>query len=77
MFNCRQGVYSSDKCPNTPNKVNHAVLAVGYGHDEASGKDYWLVKNSWGAKWGLDGYFKIERGKNMCGLATCASYPMV
>jgi len=33
------------------------------------------MRNSWGDKWGENGYFRIERGKNMCGLADCASYP--
>jgi|Transcript_28112 cathepsin L len=41
--------------------VNHAVLAVGYGHDSSSGKDYWLVRNSWGGSWGENGYLRIER----------------
>lgn len=53
--------------------VNHAVLAVGYGHQD--GKDYWIVKNSWGDQWGDDGYFKIQRGVNMCGIAVCNSFP--
>lgn len=56
-------------------EVNHAVLVVGYGTDEESGLNYYLVKNSWGTGWGQDGYFKIERGVNMCGLADCASFP--
>jgi cathepsin L len=41
--------------------VNHAVLAVGYGHEPSSGKDYWLVRNSWGADWGENGFLRIER----------------
>lgn len=45
--------------------VNHAVVAVGYGVE--NGIPYWLIKNSWGASWGADGYFKMELGKNMCG----------
>ncbi|KAK1377843.1 Cysteine protease [Heracleum sosnowskyi] len=69
------GVFTSDSCGSTPMDVNHAVLAVGYGVE--NGTPYWLIKNSWGADWGLDGYFKMELGKNMCGVATCASYPIV
>lgn len=70
----KEGIYKSDTCEKTPDKVNHAVLAVGYGQE--GGMPYWIVKNSWGPRWGMDGYFNIERGSNMCGLATCASYPV-
>ncbi|KAL4658732.1 pro-cathepsin H [Arapaima gigas] len=70
----KDGVYSSTQCHNTTDMVNHAVLAVGYA--EENGIPYWIVKNSWGPYWGQDGYFFIERGKNMCGLAACASYPL-
>ncbi|XP_077568786.1 pro-cathepsin H [Stigmatopora nigra] len=72
----KDGVYSSTMCKNTADSVNHAVLAVGYGVAEGA-TPYWIVKNSWGTSWGTDGYFWIERGKNMCGLAACASYPLL
>uniref|UniRef100_A0A8C7W243 Pro-cathepsin H n=1 Tax=Oncorhynchus mykiss TaxID=8022 RepID=A0A8C7W243_ONCMY len=68
------GVYTSMECHNTTDTVNHAVLAVGYS--EEKGTPYWIVKNSWGSSWGMKGYFFIERGKNMCGLAGCSSYPL-
>ncbi|KAM0952507.1 putative cathepsin H [Dioscorea sansibarensis] len=71
----KSGVFTSDTCGSTPMDVNHAVLAVGYGVE--NGIPYWLIKNSWGSDWGDNGYFKMELGKNMCGVATCASYPIV
>ncbi|XP_064076655.1 uncharacterized protein LOC135194777 [Vanessa tameamea] len=51
----------TEGCPgSTP---DHAVLLVGYETD-AVGNKYWLVKNSWGANWGDEGYFKMQRGVN-------------
>jgi cathepsin H len=72
----RSGVYDSTRCKKGPMDVNHAVLAVGYATDAASGKPYWIVKNSWGTSFGVQGYFYMVRNKNMCGVATCASYPL-
>eukprot|EP00330_Aristerostoma_sp_ATCC50986_P002453 CAMPEP_0114600570 /NCGR_PEP_ID=MMETSP0125-20121206/23168_1 /TAXON_ID=485358 ORGANISM="Aristerostoma sp., Strain ATCC 50986" /NCGR_SAMPLE_ID=MMETSP0125 /ASSEMBLY_ACC=CAM_ASM_000245 /LENGTH=262 /DNA_ID=CAMNT_0001808889 /DNA_START=320 /DNA_END=1108 /DNA_ORIENTATION=- len=77
FFSYQSGVYSSSQCSNSPNDVNHAALLVGYGYDQDSGMDYWIAKNSWGRYWGEEGYFRIQKGVNMCGLADCASFPSI
>merc|ERR1719370_907194 len=42
--------------------LNHAVQLVGYGTDESLG-DYWIVRNSWGDRWGEDGYIRLRRSR--------------
>ena len=61
-------------------QLDHGVLAVGYG--TLGGKEYYLVKNSWGASWGANGYILLGRGakfnpSGQCGLQMAASYPVV
>merc|ERR1712066_1145039 len=59
-------------------KLDHGVLAVGYG--TLNGKDYWKVKNSWGPKWGMNGYVLLAKGKTgagECGIKMQPSYPVV
>jgi len=41
--------------------INHVVQVVGYGTDASKGRDYWIVRNSWGARWGEQGYMRLER----------------
>ena len=53
--------------------VDHALLLVGYD-TTPEGVDYWILKNSWGIGWGLDGYVHLERNKNTCGITTQANY---
>lgn len=49
--------------------VNHAVLLVGYGTDDVSGKKYWLIRNSWGKDWGEGGFIRLQRHDSDSGSA--------
>lgn len=70
----RSGVYSDPTCSTT--NVNHAVLLTGYGTDEVLGK-YWLIRNSYSTRWGEDGYMRLKRGVNQCGILVYVTYPLI
>lgn len=73
----KSGILDNTGCGS---KLTHAVNIIGYGTE--NGIPYWIVKNSWGTKWGEQGYMRIKRdttngGAGICGINKLASYPSV
>merc|ERR1719375_2091169 len=66
------GIYKSASGVSAPlaaqpwQKVDHAVLAVGWGVE--NGQKYWRIQNSWGEDWGEDGFFRMVRDENDSGV---------
>ncbi|XP_044251833.1 cathepsin L1-like [Drosophila takahashii] len=78
FVNYKSGIYEDPECSDRlkPGKA-HDALVVGYGTDSETGKDYWLVKNSWGTDWGENGYIRmIRNANNHCGIASFPKYPL-
>lgn len=61
------GVLSIDECPDA--QLDHGVVLVGFTEDA------WIVRNSWAAGWGEEGYIRLAKGVNTCGIRNTASYP--
>ncbi|XP_061342716.1 low-temperature-induced cysteine proteinase-like [Gastrolobium bilobum] len=70
------GIYDGE-CSSDPDDIDHAILIVGYGSED--NEDYWIVKNSWGTTWGMEGYIYIRRNTDIkygvCAINYMASYP--
>lgn len=63
------GIFDDPKC--TGESVDHGVNIIGYDRHS------FIVRNTWGREWGEDGYMRIKRGKNVCGIKDHIYYPIV
>jgi len=66
----RGGVLTAAECGNS---IDHAVQIVGY--DTTQG--YWIVRNSWGADWGEQGFIRLQFGKNTCDMDYEVTVPTI
>jgi cathepsin L len=74
----QSGIYYNPGCSSDIPGLDHAVLTVGWGSDKESGKDYWIVKNSWSEDWVEKGYIRMSRNRdNNCGIAIYAGTSMI
>jgi cathepsin F len=62
------GILTADQCGQD---LDHAVQAIGYD----TGAGFWIVRNSWGADWGENGFIRLQFGQNTCGLTSEVTVP--
>ena len=48
--------------------LNHSVVILGWGVDAKTAAKYWIVRNSYGPRWGMSGDFLVRRGENDFGI---------
>ena len=69
------GVVMAENCGGTVDEINHGVVVVGWTPDE------WIIRNSWGARWGESGHIRLQRSAtnyadNACGVVEVNSFPL-
>lgn len=70
----KSGIFNSAECGT---RLDHATNVVGWG--SSAGKDFWIMRNSWGKTWGESGYMRLEiqSGNGVCGIQKEPQYPTV
>ena len=48
--------------------LDHTIFLVGWGYDKEHSLPYWIVRNSYGDKWGMRGDFFVRRGHDDYGI---------
>jgi cathepsin X len=74
----KNSIFDSCSAKNPPagnscDQIDHGISVVGFGYDEEAKMDYWVVRNSWGAYWGDNGFWRMKMGDDQLGLesTTC------
>jgi C1A family cysteine protease len=62
--NYQGGILTADQCGDS---IDHAIQLTGYSPDQ---NGYWIVRNSWGADWGENGFIYLSYGENTCGITS-------
>ncbi|CAJ0593407.1 unnamed protein product [Cylicocyclus nassatus] len=76
LYSYRSGIFAPTQEDCEEHSLgSHALTIVGYGTEGQ--QPYWLVKNSWGTRWGQNGYFRLARGQNSCGTANSVVAPIM
>lgn len=72
-----EGLFDETQCGED---IDHGVAVVGY----SSNDNYWLIKNSWGTRWGMEGYIRLpirtekkQFTDGVCGIFNRPSYPVL
>ncbi|GKT33143.1 hypothetical protein ADUPG1_007144 [Aduncisulcus paluster] len=77
------GIYNDPDCGSDYSDLAHGVTLEGWGKminpDDQDGDEveYWIVKNSWSALWGVNGYVYIDSSSNFCGVLTNPAYAIL
>ena len=74
-----KGIYELNPEYKKGNHTGHSIKIIGWGVDNKNGREvkYWLCANSWGRDWGDNGFFKIKRGVNECGIESHVTAPYI
>jgi cathepsin F len=58
------GILDAAQCGTS---IDHAIQLTGYSPSQGG---YWIVRNSWGADWGENGFIWLQYGQNCCGITS-------
>jgi len=62
------GIFTASQCTTN---IDHAIQLTGYNPSQGG---YWIVRNSWGADWGQNGFIWLQYGQDTCGITSYVAY---
>jgi len=65
------GILTAAECGSS---IDHAIQLTGYNPTQGG---YWIVRNSWGANWGISGFIWLQYGQDTCGITSYTNYATV